>query len=293
MGSKTPAARGELQWLRADRLTVDPAYQRPLSLNAVRVIVDNFDPDALGALIVSARADGSMVLLDGQQRHAALMQMGWGDQQVPCLVHTGLTVVQEAVVFTRLNVDRSRPHPVDIFTARVVAQEEDALAVQAVLDACGVRVIVGARPTSTQAIGAVETIHRIGGAPLLTWTLRASIEAWAGEQGSITAGVLQGLALFHLTYPTTARGALVAKMRRQTARELESRVRQLRALDGGNVASAMARVLVGVYNFRRPEDERLDPSKVPSRLARTGLGNIHGSGVHRRRAARKGKGEKR
>src|SRR6187549_648827 len=70
---------GQVTWLRVDRLTVDPAvgggYQRALNPRKVKAIAKELDPDALGVLTVSRREDGSLVIIDGQQRQGALMSI--------------------------------------------------------------------------------------------------------------------------------------------------------------------------------------------------------------------------
>lgn len=289
------ASTGNLEWLRADTLSVDPSYQRPVSTTAVRIIVENFDPDAFGTLVVSRRADGMCVLLDGQQRQNALLRMGWGDQQVPCIVHVGMDASDEAAVFTKMNVDRSRPHPVHIFEARVVAGETEALAVAAVLDTCGVKVSAGGTggmPMTVTAIAAVETTYRVGGAPLLTWVLRAATEAWMGENGAFSAGLIVGLALFHRTYGSTSRAVLTKKLRRLSPREIDSRARQLKALEGGAQASMVARILVGAYNWRTKDDDKLDAGKVPSKFQKSGFGDVSGPGELKRKATKRPKSKR-
>src|SRR4051812_31723657 len=108
MTTDAPLRGGTPHWIRASRLAVDASYQRPRNERKIRKIANNFDPDALGVLYVSKRADGTYVILDGQQRHAALIEMGWQDQQVPCHVYTGLSVADEARLFGEYNELRTR-----------------------------------------------------------------------------------------------------------------------------------------------------------------------------------------
>ena len=55
--------------------------------------------------------------------------MGWADQRVECKVHRGLTIAQEAALFSKLNASLNLS-PIEKFLKRVVA--EDPVAVEVV-----------------------------------------------------------------------------------------------------------------------------------------------------------------
>ncbi len=61
-----------------DAITVDPRVQRTEGPDQRRVdkMASAFNPDALGVLILSERADGTLVCLDGMHRLLAARQAG-------------------------------------------------------------------------------------------------------------------------------------------------------------------------------------------------------------------------
>src|SRR5262245_5144946 len=121
---------GTPRWVHADRLIVAPEYQRPRREVLIRKIKKEFDPDALVALVISKREDGTLVIMDGQQRWTALMEMGWGDQQVPAVVYEGLTVEEESLLFYRVNGTRSRLRPMELHRSALLGGETRAVEVE-------------------------------------------------------------------------------------------------------------------------------------------------------------------
>ena len=127
----------DVEWIEADNLVVDMTYQRTQERGKVYRIATNFDPDAFGVLIVSRRKDGTEVLIDGGHRVAAIRDLGWEDQKLPAVVHTGLSLEEEAKIFTLTNRDRTKPTPRDMFRADVASKQPEALEIQAVFDKHG------------------------------------------------------------------------------------------------------------------------------------------------------------
>src|SRR5947209_20056743 len=93
--------------LTPSQLTVDESYQRPLS-HFVETIVENFDPALLQTLAVSERRT-TYTVIDGQTRLVALRRLG--ALEVPCLIYTGLTKAQEAMLFARFPTERRGIRP--------------------------------------------------------------------------------------------------------------------------------------------------------------------------------------
>src|SRR5690242_16192920 len=92
------------EWLRADELVIDPMMgERKYNARRAKRIAQTIDPDALGVLYVSKRRDGTYVVIDGQHRRGAFIELGWGDQKMPCHVYHGLTLADEARLFAEFN----------------------------------------------------------------------------------------------------------------------------------------------------------------------------------------------
>lgn len=153
------------------KLIIDPMIQRTLQETEVENIYRKFNSAALGVLTLSQRTDGTRSVLDGQQRRAVLMRLyneGRWEQPVTALVHSGLSIQEEAQLFLDLN-DRRAVDAVRRFKTRLVAGEAQALDIKAILDELEL-------PISGRGVQAIETIDRLyvqpGGPERVRWVLR-------------------------------------------------------------------------------------------------------------------------
>lgn len=176
-----------------DQLTVDPTYQRVLDEKRVTRIAENFNPALLGTLEVSRR-NGKCAVFDGQHRLEALKQRGAKD--APCLVHEGLSVPEEAVLFVNLQTQRKALAPLDRFRARLVAGETQAQEILGTVEAHGYRINGGAHSTANEigAITALDRVYNRGGVEMLDKTL-GLLTIWQGEPKSTDAAIIEGLGI--------------------------------------------------------------------------------------------------
>jgi hypothetical protein len=138
--------------VRPADVTTDPRAQRKLDVRRVNKITADFRPAAFGVPAVSARADGSMVWLDGQHRGAALCASGRGGVGVDCQVYEGLSLAEEAELFRQLN-DSKNLNARDLFRIGVTAKDPVAVAANKALEICGWTAEGGKKNT----MGAVST----------------------------------------------------------------------------------------------------------------------------------------
>ena len=126
--------------IRIEDLRVDPEYQRALKKAAVEdnAVEGEFDPNAFRALCVSLRPDGFYWIVDGNHRfHMAKTR---GDiPYIPCEVIHGLTLKQEAKLFTVLN-RITRVNTSAMFKAELVAGEEVPVRIGEIAAAAGLYV---------------------------------------------------------------------------------------------------------------------------------------------------------
>jgi hypothetical protein len=99
-----------------DKLVCDSRYQRGIEEKRVTRIIDNFDAKLLGTLELSKRKNGTFAVIDGQHRFEALKALG--RKTCPALVHSDLSVQQEADLFARQNMGRKQLTPVQRFRAQ-------------------------------------------------------------------------------------------------------------------------------------------------------------------------------
>ena len=88
---------------------VDYTYQRKALDAKVKKIVKNFNPDLLGIITCSMRDDNQLAIIDGSHRYHALIAMGMENSNVNALVYFGLSIQDEARIFTLTNKEHTKP----------------------------------------------------------------------------------------------------------------------------------------------------------------------------------------
>lgn len=245
--------------LNVDLLTVDESYQRPLTTFARR-IEHGFDPALVGTLVVSRRADGTLAVVDGQTRAAAISHLVAAGEiaspGVPCLVYEGLSRADEASLFARLQKERRGISSYHRFRAAVVAGEEEAVAIQAIVRAAGHDTGVG--KDKIGAVAALERVYRFN-PTLLERTFAVLADAYGAEYVP-AADMLRGVGrLLHDHGDIDAR-QLADRLRPLSLARLKRislEVAEERGGGAGNSAEAcMAEAMEAVYNGYSPDAPR-------------------------------------
>lgn len=189
-------------------LVIDaPTKQRRLRMARVRRIARNFDPLALQQATVSERPDGTLILLDGQHRKAAMeLRITQGlltPSELECKVISGLTEQEESRLFVTLN-DTNRPTSLDRWFPRIAAGDEELLIdVSKALSRWGWTVDGQPGKGHILAVASLEQIARDGQAlekkieltsTLVDMVLQVITEAWGLEPDGVRAEILRGVA---------------------------------------------------------------------------------------------------
>jgi len=232
---------------------------RPVDNAWVEARVPTFDPDALGVLAVSARPDGTMILLDGQNRAELCRRVGWKNQKVLCRLYEGLTLQQEAALFRALN-DNRQVRSIYKFLARVTEGETAAVAINTVAEQFGWKIADQAGPKYITAVVALERIYhgdRRKDQPnldVVVTTLNIVTQAWGHRSESVAGHILQGVGQVVARYRDLLQIADLTK-RLSTypggPTGLIGDARGLRGYQGGSVANNLSEVIVKRYNERR------------------------------------------
>jgi hypothetical protein len=236
---------------------------RPVDDTWVRARVSKFRPEALGLPAVSLRADGSYVVLDGQNRVALARLSGWADNDlamIECQIYEGLDLAQEAGLFVLLNDSRA-PKAIHKFLARITEGEPVACQIAEIAERCSWRIAANPGANAITAVSTLERIHRAdlkrskGATPeVLERALSTIAEAWQRTPGASHEAIIGGIGTFYLTY-----GQAIDKVdlvRKLAAYEggpvkLGGDARGLREYRGGNVANCVTELVWGVYNKGR------------------------------------------
>lgn len=193
-----------LEWLPLKDLIIDPQVQRThLRQSHIKQIANNFDSDAFGTLLVSRRGDGSLSLLDGQHRVHALKLMGWhGNQCVPCEVHQGLTLRQEAQLFIQRNTT-AKPNKIDLWNSRLTKGEQTVVDIDTLVRRNGWEIPrkltqADGKIPSVDALESVYSGYGIKGErrnmpEALDLTLRIITKAWGHDKRASQAVIIKGI----------------------------------------------------------------------------------------------------
>lgn len=256
--------RGTTQWIRASRIHVDHRYERSLNKRKVRTIINTFDPDAVGVLYVSKRADGEYVILDGMHRLNAILGMGWGDQKVPCYVYSDLTLADEARMFRQFNELRTRPKPLELHKAGVVEGDPRAVGIEKVLANQGLHLGVGPALNRVLSVESLQGIWDNAGEKILRDVLSVARQAWGSESTSFAGEVLLAIAAIlarHGKWEHFDLDRLVKTLHRMEPQAIRQKAVMLKAELGsfGHVRTAgvLAALIVSAYNQRLTEEKRI------------------------------------
>lgn len=204
-----PARQSHLRWVAADDLRVNPATQREFNQNWANQILANFDIDKFQVPHVNQRDDGSLFIMEGQHGTWAYRQFVGEGQKIQVWLYEGLTEEEEAEFFLSLNNKKSIPSMAK-FKAAVVAGREEECDIDRIVRANGCRVGNGTEDNQIGAVGALTTIYRRAGGPVLGQTLRVIHRAFT--DGGYERPVMLGVAMVLARYPELDEKQLVKQL---------------------------------------------------------------------------------
>lgn len=191
-----------------DDLVIVPECQRRLNQKRVDKIIAKFDPDLIGQVVVSEREDGTLVLLDGQHRRSAIIQLRATGADIPSKVSaevfTGLTKVEEAKLFLGFN-NAVVPPWSDKFLVRLTADDDVARALRDILHRNGWQVSNVNADGTFRALATLERVYlhsqEMGIEPnLAEEALKIVTEAWGHSWHAPKGPFLEGIAAFIYEY---------------------------------------------------------------------------------------------
>lgn len=170
-------------------LIVDGRYQRDVKEPFVERVAKEWDPALVNVLEVSKRSEVEYAVFDGQQRLNAAIRRG-DIEELPCLIHTGLTPEEEASLFTRLQDNRVPMQPLDRFKARQFGRDPTAVDIVEIATKNGYQ--IGNGKGQLSAIFKVEQVYRRGN---LDETLQL-LSIWRDEQKALESSFIEGVSRF-------------------------------------------------------------------------------------------------
>lgn len=230
-------------------------FQRELSETWLRARIENFNPALFGVLILSERrptpkSPKEFSVVDGQHRSELALRVGV--EQVPGLVYFGLSVEQEAELFTLLQRERRPISQLERFNADLVACKPEALAVQRIVAAAGYRLENSSSPGAIKTVSALERIYRKS-PELLAQILGLIFDTWGKMPGAANEHMIGALRIFLEKNPEMIRERFVLQLEQMTPSLIAQKGSQLRDSLGhtGSLMSFMAEIIENQYGSQR------------------------------------------
>jgi hypothetical protein len=271
--TSNPDHRVVVEWVSPVVLKTDPEIQRDEQVREVNKIVNKFNPNALGTLVLSARynthGERELFIIDGLQRVTVVKKLG-RTQDMRALVHYGLTVEEEAELFLTYNF-RQAVNAWDQFKARRRAHEHQALDIWSMLKNLG---IMTGSSRGFQAIGTADKIYAQKDGPTrLFWALKMVRDIYdpAGEAGCYDGRLIEA---FSMIYAHFGGGLVNERSLQEKLRSYSNDWRSLigagqtnKQVNGGHIATGIANAIINIYNKSKRTD-----SKRSTRLPNIGIG---------------------
>lgn len=202
MKTKKRVVKSAVRFVNLDELKTDPSYQRDV-LESHKKIAKDFMPEALGVPLVAQRDDGDLMLVDGLQRVSALR--GMGKSKVLAEVFASRGPEHEAEVFRRVNKNRTKLTPGQLFKAMLTEGDKTAWEIKETVEQTGFTLKLGTHggkntKTSYKEVSCVNTMLNVVktcGTEGLKFALTAISRSWENDPLATYNYVVAGLALFH------------------------------------------------------------------------------------------------
>jgi len=281
----------ELKRVHIVALNVDYApphgtgYARPLSAGRLNRLRRDWDPFAVGSLVLSRRADGSIWIIDGNHRRVVAYEQGI--LQLPAVLFSDLERSREADLYTKLGTVLGQT-PLTRFQSKIVAGDPAALDIVRIVEAQGLRINITTSHyahANIQAVARVEWIYARSGPEALDWVLGLLADAWDGERDSLSELMLEGVFQFWLRYAETVdTDKLADLLAGMGVQALNDRADAILHRIAVSTQSALGRALEEVWNQRHPTEKLARWDKAAVRPYRDITLNERGSTVFTRQA---------
>lgn len=169
-------------------------YQRNLSLKHVQKAADNFDLCQINPVKVSRR-NGINYVFNGQHTIEIVATVS-GSRETPvwCMIYEDLEYEHEADIFANQMKYVKPLMPYEIFMANLEAGSDKHLIINSLVESYNLTITHGAMPGGICAVSTLELIYDKYGYHTLDRVLRLCIGTWEGENHSLCANMLNGVA---------------------------------------------------------------------------------------------------
>lgn len=233
----------------------DPAYQRELDESRVEAMAKEIDLTRIGVPVVSQRRGGKHVALDGQHRLAAMRLAGLDGNKIFCEVHNGLSLVEEAELFLKLNNGRKSVRAFDKYRAQMTAQEPATVEMTRIVNSLGLKIGAAPGKNTICAIRALESVHKRGNNLDL---VLAILKQWGrGDAAAFDGDLIKDMSRFLAEYDGVDVDGFATNLTRNDPSHVVRRIKALSDVLQKNRRVAANSVFREIYNHRRLKKDRL------------------------------------
>lgn len=233
---------------------VDHTYQRGLDMGRAKAMAQQWDPRLVGILEVADRGEKATpryAVIDGQHRWAGAA-LHTDDAILVANVHTGLTVAEEAELFSELNRQRRRITTWDHWHARKAAGDKTVTQIESVVTGAGLRIDSAPKAGNVRCTATLEKLHALGGRKLVDHTLTTIREVWGRDLAAYDAPLVHGLGLvLHHLDADIETVRLYDALVEIVPQQVKATALALRQSTTGTLPKLVAITIINVYN-RRP-----------------------------------------
>ncbi len=176
-------------------LVSNQEYQRNLSQNHVENAAAHFDLFQINPVKVSRRGNINYVFNGQHTIEIVALVSGSRDTPVWCMIYDELNYMHEADIFAN-QMKFVRPlKPYEVFMANIEAGNTKQLIIKDLVESYSLSIGPARDYGVICAVSTIESIHDKYGYHVLDRTLRLCIGAWEGDMDSLSANILNGVAL--------------------------------------------------------------------------------------------------
>ena len=258
-------SKPDLKWIKLSQLYIPQEYQRTAkgqtSLANINYIKKNFNWVSCGALVVCELEKSKppqYAVIDGQHRFKAAEAIGIAE--LPCLVASPEEVKKQAHHFIEINTKRNRLHPLHEFQAAVVAGQDRAVQLAALLKRAEISLpstplsSKDAPPRVTQAIGTLYSLLPNYTDKQIIWGLTIIPEAYGKRHGVMRACLIKAMCEWIKIHPDTDRETMKIVLAETDLDQLEKDARSYRAID--KISMPAAFMLVFEQKYKQEKKRR-------------------------------------
>ena len=225
-------------------------YARPLNQRRLNWLVRRYRPQSVGVLLLSLRDNGTYAIIDGH--HRAQASVVHGVEALDAYVYLDLTREEEAALYAEFG-DYLKQTARDRFAAGLVAQDENILALNALVERAGLRVLIGGGQTrgGIQAVNALVSVARDYDPDHLTRTLTFLKAAFGDDERAYTSNIIKGTAAFLIRYhnhPKLQLTKLIQRLRGGGREELTARALGVARAERTSGTPAIGKALLYIHN---------------------------------------------